>query len=76
MVVIFSKHVGDKRLLISNRRPLFIDSYLLLRLLLNNPVELLEHCLDLRHVISESIMDCSSCGFFAGEGYRERYWGR
>ena len=40
----------------------------LLSLFFNDPVE---HCLDLSHVISESIMDCSSCAFFAGEGYRQ-----
>ena len=60
MLVIFSKQVGDERLVLS-------DGCLLLSLFFNDPVE---HCLDLSHVISESIMDCSSCAFLAGKGYR------
>ena len=58
MLVIFSKQVGDERLVLS-------DGCLLLSLFFNDPVE---HCLDLRHVISESIMDCNICTFFATKG--------
>ena len=76
MLVICSKHVGDKCLLLSKNRLLLSETLLLLTLYFN---DFEEHCLYIVLISAMSnlcvgILYCSSGAFLAGKGYRQSGW--